>query len=277
MKLVGAVTIYHPEENVKDNINSYLDELDLLYVLDNTEQPNPEIKNYFSQFSKIKYIAFGDNMGISYAFNFVLNEVKDYDFLLTMDQDSSFPIGVMEKYHNLVETYEQTNPKKTAMYSVKYISDEQQDINKPRSVNIAITSGSILPVQLANELGGFDEKLFIDEVDSEYCYRAKKDGFDIIEFPNIILNHSLGMRTFHSVGQFKFNTLNHNAMRKYYITRNKIYVLKKYPFVKWSYLKEIIKMSLKVILVEDDKIKKFKYIIRGCKDGINNHMGKLKA
>ena len=173
MKLVGAVTIYYPDENVKDNISSYLEQLDLLYILDNTENPNPEIERYFSQFSKVKYIAFGDNKGISYAFNFVLQKCQIYDFLLTMDQDSSFSPGMMEVYFNLVKEYEQRNPGKTAMYSVKYEVPKDKAKCNFNKVDIAITSGSIIPINLALKIGGFDENLFIDEVDSEYCYRAK--------------------------------------------------------------------------------------------------------
>lgn len=74
--------------------------------------------------------------------------------------------------------------------------------------------------------------MFIDEVDTEFCYRSQKAGYKIIEFPNVIMKHSLGDRTYHYFLGRKYNTLNHNAIRKYYITRNKIYMIKKYPFLK---------------------------------------------
>ena len=133
----------------------------------------------------------------------------------------------------------------------------------------------MIPVDIATKIGGFDENLFIDEVDNEFCYRVKKNGYDILEFPSIILKHSLGHQTFHQILGFHYNTFNHNALRKYYMTRNRIYVLRKYPEIRCWYIKKIIKDVIKVVLAENDKKHKINYIIKGMKDGIINHMGKF--
>lgn len=36
MKLAGVVTLYHPDDEVLGNIESYLSALEVLYVMDNT-------------------------------------------------------------------------------------------------------------------------------------------------------------------------------------------------------------------------------------------------
>lgn len=41
MKIAGVVTLYHPDMRIIANINTFLDQLDYLYVLDNTESPTP--------------------------------------------------------------------------------------------------------------------------------------------------------------------------------------------------------------------------------------------
>lgn len=41
MKLAGVVTLYHPDDEVLGNIESYLSSLEVLYVMDNTETPDP--------------------------------------------------------------------------------------------------------------------------------------------------------------------------------------------------------------------------------------------
>lgn len=275
MKLAGIITLYHPDKNVLSNIETFLNQLDILYVLDNTENPDVSTREMFSEIGKVEYKAFGGNMGIAYAMNYALKAVKGYDFLLTMDQDSYFLPGMMAKYKQKVEEQEKINPQKAGVYSVNF--DPRVDAVVPgcKKIDVAITSGSMIPVDIATKIGGFDENLFIDEVDNEFCYRVKKNGYDILEFPSIILKHSLGHQTFHQILGFHYNTFNHNALRKYYMTRNRIYVLRKYPEIRCWYIKNIIKDVIKVVLAENDKKHKINYIIKGMKDGIINYMGKF--
>lgn len=275
MKLAGIITLYHPDKNVLSNIETFLNQLDILYVLDNTENPDVSTREMFSKIGKVEYKAFGGNMGIAYAMNYALKAVKGYDFLLTMDQDSYFLPGMMAKYKQKVEEQEKINPQKAGVYSVNF--DPRVDAVVPgcKKIDVAITSGSMIPVDIATKIGGFDENLFIDQVDNEFCYRVKKNGYDILEFPSIILKHSLGHQTFHQILGFHYNTFNHNALRKYYMTRNRIYVLRKYPEIRCWYIKNIIKDVIKVVLAENDKKHKINYIIKGMKDGIINHMGKF--
>lgn len=281
MKFAGVVTLYRPNEDVFDNIGSYLEELDILYVLDNSENPLQEVREQMLVDKRIKYIAFHDNKGISYAMNYVLKHMKDYDFLLTMDQDSKFFPGMMKKYKELVIKTETNNPGKIGVYSVNAGVDltkmkaRQTGQDFYRVVDVAITSGSIISINASTSIGGFDEKLFIDQVDIEFCYRMKKAGYQVVEFPTILMHHTIGNISYHHILSFRFSTYNHNAIRKYYIVRNQIYVLKKYPEVRYIYIWSIIKQIMKVIVYEDNKLKKLKYIFKGGKDGIFNHMGKI--
>ncbi len=258
MKLAGVVTLYHPGEDVRENIESYAEELDRLYVVDNTEEPNPAWEEWFRDKERVVYVPFHENKGISYALNYALREAGDCEYLLTMDQDSRFPAGAMRKYKEEVAAYGVAHPGRAAMYTVDY--DEKETDIAPRDINVGITSGSVLPVGIARALGGFDEALFIDEVDSEYCYRAEDAGYHIVEFPSIPLHHSIGERTYHNLFGFRYNTLNHAPIRRYYIARNKIYVARKYPRLRKRYAVDLAKLIVKILLVETDKWEKIKHI-----------------
>lgn len=37
MKLAGVVILYHPDENIVENINSYITDIDFLYIVDNSD------------------------------------------------------------------------------------------------------------------------------------------------------------------------------------------------------------------------------------------------
>lgn len=279
MKIAGTITLYYPDRNVVNHILSYLPVLDVLYVLDNSEKPNIEIVNQIVSLPNVEYTAFEKNTGISYALNYALHKAKErgFDYLLTMDQDSSFPRDMMSRYKNCIVKYTAKDKNSTiAMFCVSYTGSTQFEIknNLPHFILNGITSGSIVPVKIAIENGGFDEKLFIDEVDSEYCYRMEKKGYKILEFPQIKLNHSLGNPTNHHLFNYDFTTYNHNALRRYYITRNKIYVLKRYPQLKKRYIKDIVRSSVFIVLGEKNKFSKLYMTLKGLWDGIFEYMGK---
>ena len=43
MHIAGVIILYNPEQDVFNNIVSYLGALDCLFVVDNSEQPNEEL------------------------------------------------------------------------------------------------------------------------------------------------------------------------------------------------------------------------------------------
>ena len=98
------------------------------------------------------------------------------------------------------------------------------------NVNAVITSGALLNLDIWKKLGGFDQKLFIDEVDHEYCYRAKQQGFEIKQFKNIYFEHQFGKSKI--AGYFgliaKKSRIIHSPVRVYFMVRNYLYIRKKY-------------------------------------------------
>ena len=94
---------------------------------------------------------------------------------------------------------------------------------------------------------GYDEKLFIDEVDHEYCYRCILNGFRIIRFEHIFFEHFIG-KSFFS-GYFgliaKRYRIIHSPIRVYFMVRNYLFVKKKYS----SYFKSEFKQRDTEVLV----------------------------
>ena len=59
-------------------------------------------------------------------------------------------------------------------------------------VDFLISSGTLVRVDTFEEIGGMDEALFIDHVDTEWCLRAKAAGYALFGVCNARLIHSLG-------------------------------------------------------------------------------------
>src|SRR5262245_43105318 len=55
-----------------------------------------------------------------------------------------------------------------------------------------ISSGSLIPTEVIDQIGGMEEGLFIDQVDTEWCLRARARGYHIFGDCGAVLEHRLG-------------------------------------------------------------------------------------
>ena len=136
-------------------------------------------------------------------------------------------------------------------------------------VRTCITSGSYNNIDAWRKVGGYDESMFIDSVDFEYCYRLRKNGYKVIQVSRVQLSHELGESQKRRFLHWQIDVNGHNAFRKYYIARNNVY----YPLKHHLWLHFIrgnlrnIWMLIVTSVYEDEKTEKRKEICRGWKDG----------
>ena len=103
MKCAGVSVLYNPSMEDINNINSYIANLDKLYLVDNSNKDNSSM---IPSSSKIEYVPFMENMGIGYALNYAAKHAIElgYDWLLTMDQDSQFDKKGMDEIISFIES-----------------------------------------------------------------------------------------------------------------------------------------------------------------------------
>ncbi len=286
MKIAGVVILYHPDEKqTVQNILSYSKQLSTLYVFDNSETENLLIKEKLPQLNNNSfYFHDGSNEGIAARLNQAASLAikEEFEWLLTMDQDSSFTEKNIEQYFQCINSID--NKKLIAMAGVNYSSSYSiEDVCNFIEVEHLITSGSVVNLNAFKQIGGFDENLFIDEVDLEYCYHAILKNYKIIRFRNIFLQHELGKVTPHrSLKNFALTprTL-HSPLRVYYMVRNNLYLSKKYN----AHFKNDLKRSRNAIILRiknnflygKNKIKLMRFIWKAYRDFKNNKMGKFKT
>lgn len=284
MKIAATVILYHPDENVVRNIKSYLQSVEKLYIIDNTENPVIKITEGIKQLSNTVYLHDGENKGIAARLNQASDlAMKDgYEWLLTMDQDSFFQNEILLNYLDCFTTFDKKE--NVGMFGISYYekSTETNACNA-LAVNHLITSGSLLNLKLFPGIGGFDEKLFIDDVDFEYCLRSVSLGFGIIRFTNIFLDHHLGEVFDHR--SLKNNKLTsrtlHTPVRLYYMTRNFLFVQSKYRSAFNEDIiykrKALLNRFKNNILYNKKRFAVIKYIIKGVWDYRNHKMGKERS
>jgi len=233
MKIAATVILFNPDDSCLHNILTYYSKVGHLYIYDNSARDSQEIKDWSIHHPNVSYFHSGINEGISKRLNQATEQaIEDgFEWLLTMDQDSYFEESELTKYISYVS--ESTETHSIAQFGVNVDNNSAENrTNYNIGVNVEhlITSGSIVNLSLVKEIGGFDEDLFIDEVDWEFCFRSILKGYLIVKFPNVSLQHKLGeVHYFLSLKTFKKTprTL-HNPSRLYYVVRNYFYVADMY-------------------------------------------------
>jgi rhamnosyltransferase len=281
LDVAGVVILYFPDDNLTHRLNSYLNDVKHLYVIDNTDLVNENYRLF--QHEKITYLSDGENKGISIR----LNQAADlaikagFNWLLTMDQDSYFPENALSNYFDCMERYPHKN--ETAMFGVQSLTENiAVESCQPEEVNHLITSGSILNLSLFKSIGLFDEALFIDRVDHEYCLRARARNFKIVRFNNIFMHHKLGtIKWGRSLKNFRLTPrVVHSPVRMYYIVRNYFYLSEKYKGQFQNELEEMMKenwlRSKNNFLYGSKRFKLLRYLVKAYLDYKKGKMGKIR-
>lgn len=264
MRIAGTVILYNPPNNILKNIETYIDDIAFLLIFDNSN--NDDARKYFQNNDKFHYVWEGVNKGISKRLNQAIEicEDKNIDFLLTMDQDSSFHNGDFIKYKSSLTTFD---PSDIGMFGILH-NEKNKPASKVSENQILITSGSVLNIKNTKIIGKFDENLFIDHVDTDYCIRIFNEKLKTIRFNEIILEHNEGEIAYtRTLLLKKESRMIHSPLRIYYKTRNHLYLAKKHQsflkYVGYNILLNIIKNNL---LYNSDKISTIYYTIKGFID-----------
>jgi len=244
MNIAGVVILYHPDiQLLSENIKTYVQGLKQLYVYDNSEKKLPGIEEALRKLHpSIQYHFFNANEGIAKRLNKAVEEAAEnnFDYLLTMDQDSSFKEGDFEKYKLQIQTSSYSN---VAQFGVNCQPNFTIAKDQPEEALTLISSGSVLNLSLIKNIGAFNEDLFIDFVDAEFSYRVIQKGYVNLMFSNIILNHALGkLIEGRSLANFKKSLrITHSPIRVYYIMRNSLYLLFKTKGLNRAMKKDVLR------------------------------------
>ncbi len=206
-------------------------------VVDNTEAPgliSDELP------AGCELIALGNNSGIAHAQNIGVAQalIAGAAVIVFFDQDSKIEAGFLRalveplKYGTLTIT------------SPLYVDDDSNlalpslrlgrfglpravygaDTIHPYPVDIVISSGTAATREVFGIAGVFDEALFIDSVDSEWCLRCRSSHIPIYVVPAAVLRHRIGSRAIR-VGPF--TVLQHSPIRCYYQVRNCFHMMRR--------------------------------------------------
>ena len=119
-------------------------------------------------------------------------------------------------------------------------------------VREAIQSGFLISAECLAECGLFDERLFIDCVDTEFCLRIAQYGYRIAVGPGTDISHSLGEQVaLRPFGVARFDERGrqrtyeyHGPTRRYFITRNNVDLFLRYSRIRPRWVLSAIKREI---------------------------------
>lgn len=273
MKLATVVVWYNPTENCVDNILTYNLLMGRVYIIDNSSYSNSELAK---KIQNCVYIENCKNLGIAKSLNIVCQKAYEdgFDWCMTMDQDSSWESMYLSKYIEEIErdiinsqcvSYAPmiVIPDETKSYLGDFVrrfkKNNKQEMDSIIDVERVICSGNVINLEVWNKIGRFRESFFIDEVDSEYCYRLIRNGYRIRQICVVHMNHVLGLpkKTFFPRAE------NHVGVRLFYIFRNKLYINEEYSYFskKYNYIKDMQIIFLQKII--ELRFRDVRYMLQG--------------
>lgn len=274
--ICAGIVLYNPDiTQLKRNIAAIIKQVQILYLQDNGSANISDVEKIIAETSSIVLLRNPKNKGIAWALNALCKraESDDFQWILTLDQDSVCPQNMIALYKEYLPIADMLCPK---------IVDRNYGVLDGNSENVetvdkCITSGCLLRLSSWRKLRGFDEKMFIDGVDFEFCYRMKKSGMNILRVNDVVLSHEIGNITVRHFLGFRVIVKNHSPFRKYYIAKNIIYVARKQNnvFVLLKSVMQEIKLLGIVLLYEDNKSQKVSRIISGIQCGLTEKIAEV--
>jgi len=298
LKEMGAVIVaYHPDTTkLLGLIELVVPSVSYVYVMDNGGAAWLEGTIKERNWDRVFRVDMAGNQGISKALNrsFNLLAAKSVSWVVTFDQDSCPPPEMLQSLRAALSQFEKNNQLKVAAigptivdvrggvlvrhpfiifskYSATKIASSER--SGPFKVGHLITSGCMISVEAWRQVK-FDESLFIDLVDVDWCWRIINSGYCVlgagqVEMPHEISETGISKRFGRSVNKY-------NPIRRYYFVRNSVYLIikKKNTIAQTGYLfRGIASAIFSALLSDADTKSSLLAIFRGISDGFAGEMG----
>ncbi|SCZ85553.1 glycosyltransferase family 2 protein [Nitrosomonas mobilis] len=302
-EIVPVVVTYNPAEpTLTANLTALLSQVQYVVIVDNDSTCDvADIIGHLDkkQHDRINLIKLQHNDGLSSAFNIGIASAHKLNaaFVLLMDQDSIPESDMVKKLHDAYFHLENQGISVAAVgpryrnpvsgqlshfvranrFRLTQVLCHEDRTDYPRA-DFLISSGMLIAIRTLDKVGDMDAKLFIDHIDTEWCYRAQSSGFSLYGVCNAFMQHTLGDKQIRIWWGRWRNIPFHQPFRYYYIFRNSSLLWQRtYMPVAWKQadMLRILYILLFFTLFSSNRIANLRMMIKGLWDGLNNRSGKL--
>jgi rhamnosyltransferase len=287
-RVLAVVVTYNPGPGLLHNLQAIRSQVEHVLIVDNGSMDIQTVRTAASS-TGCALEENGANLGIATALNRGVARALEgeFDWLATFDQDSLLPEDAIR---GLLALYA-GHPQRTEVGLVAPAHRDrgtQADYHLPvdiiaetsqwRLLRCTITSGSLIRCEVLCDIGGFEDRLFIDSVDHEFCMRMRKSGWKVIEHRGVVMPHSIGAATQHRVLGLRIICTHHPPIRRYYITRNLLEVAVRNllfdPVWSTKALLQLTSGAIASVTFEQNRAAKLHAILSGARDFLFRRFGR---
>lgn len=279
----AIVVTYFPDEHVAERIHALRSQFPGIFIVDNSATQSVAQRLDSLRAAAVSLRFNPRNLGLAAALNQGVQDALDqgYEWAVSFDQDTlAYPNLLAELVH-----IQNSIGRDRVIVGSNYHDTRR---GGPRSntqplwqrKKTVITSGTLFPLALARQIGGFRDDYFVDSIDHEFCLRARRHGLEIVMSGEPLMRHDIGDALASQASWLRsLMPYNHPPRRKYYIFRNTLQTVKDYwreePL--WC-LRQLARLSLEltsVILLEKPRKEKLSACLTGLRDAVKGQLGGL--
>lgn len=210
-QILAGITVFRPDPDLLFDLMERLrrDGLPILVQVDGItgEAIAPDTLDRLARIPGLEIAQAARNDGIGAALNALVARARARGAgrLLVFDQDSTPPAGLAAalagRLHSLAgERPAAIGPRAVAPEGEPRRSRAPRYLAMPgraerpgaRPVRFLITSGTLLDLDVFDEVGPFREDYVIDAIDTEWCFRAWSRGLSVWLAPDLAMPHRVG-------------------------------------------------------------------------------------
>lgn len=295
-KICAIIVSFFPEVAALRKLHAAtLPQVDALVIVDNGTT-DAAFDGFCAQIENDQTVILKEprNMGLAAALNRGIAWAKERDFsqVLLLDQDS-------EPAPDMVGTLQRASASSIAGRRIAAVGPRFHDPREDRyapfvrigfpvnrkiyhsesddrvACDFLISSGSLISLDALSDIGTMDERLFIDNVDLEWSFRALARGYALVGVCTATMHHRLGRRHLRlpfGLGSIKV----HDPIRLYYIMRNRLllYRLAHTP-TRWTAqdIPRAVVKFLQFSLLIPPRLVNARFMLAGLRDGLLGRSG----
>ena len=304
-KIYTVIVTHLPDETTLiPLLQRFLTQVSHIVIVDNTPKNDDRLSEQIIgarlSLDRVFIARLGDNLGIATALNIGIEIARGEGayFVVLSDQDSlpskDMVPNLLAAYHALTAdgiavgvvgpTFTDVHTRLVYPFQAQipgkfFYGHACAESETPQVEAITlITSGSLIPLPVLDDVGTMREDFFIDHVDVEWCHRARARGYHLYGTGWAHMAQRMGddsLRIWYGCWQ---NESAYSPLRIYYRLRNFVALLR-IDHIGWRWKARNALYWLKTVyahsLFGNQKIKSLQMALKGIWHGLRGRMGRL--
>ena len=288
--VAAVIPVHNPDSEFCSRVAETLRQVDFVVIVDDGSD-DPNTLAPFAGMEGVLVIS-QENAGIAAASNrgieLALAQDPGLAFILTVDQDSTlgehYCRNAIATYDAAVEAGVRVGAVCAGQFNDWHVTIRNTFHGFDTTLEVA-ASGMFIPTETLRVHGDFDESLFIDCVDTEFVFRLLESGSLVVVGAGCQMLHEVGtvmparvLGRAVKIGGRAVKFSYHSAIRRYYISRNRVVLYRKYfwsdpTWLLREWLRET-RTTLLCVMFGPRKGQQLLGVLLGVFDGLIGNVGK---